>query len=125
MATLKSFTDIPQSKKLAEILSPESADVIWDLTNPDLPTIRAIPYEDSDYNNKYLNIIAAWSLTALLGVLNEIKPLVYTPILFPSEGKWILQFAEYGHGNICEVTCDNPVDACYEMILKLNELKML
>jgi hypothetical protein len=125
MAEIKSFTDIPQSKKLAEFLPSESADVIWDLTNPDLPTIRAIPYEDSDYNNKYLNIIAVWSLAALLKYLSEIKPKVYTPVLFPSEGKWILQFAEYGHGNICEVTCDNPVDACYEMILKLNKIKML
>ena len=69
MATIKSYTDLEQSKKLAKILPVESADTIWDLTNPDLPTIRAIPYEDSDYNNKYLNLIAAWSLAALLGVL--------------------------------------------------------
>ena len=55
MAEIKSFTDIPQSKRLAEFLPPESADVIWDLTNPDLPTIRAIPYEDSDYNESTRN----------------------------------------------------------------------
>ena len=79
MATIKSYTDLEQSKKLAKILPLSSADVIWDLTNPDLPTIRAIPYEDSDYNNKYLNIIAAWSLSALLHLL---------PSEFTEKGKY-------------------------------------
>ena len=122
---MKSYTDLKQSKVLAKILSTESADTIWDSANPDLPIIRAIPYKDSDYNNKHLNITPAWSLTALLKYLSEIKPQVYTPVLFPSEGKWLLQFAEYGHGNVCEVSCDNPIDTCYEMIIKLNKLNLL
>jgi len=116
MAEIKSFTDIPQSKKLAEFLPPESADVIWDLTNPDLPTVRAIPYEDSDYDNKYLNIIAAWSLTALLSVLPNYQ----------------LQTQDDGIGVLCScngklniVTADNPVDACVEMIEKLHKLNLL
>lgn len=116
MAEIKSFTDIPQSKRLAEFLPPESADVIWDLTNPDLPTIRAIPYEDSDYNNKYLNIIAAWSLTALLGVLPNYQ----------------LQTQDDGIGVLCScngkfniVTANNPVDACVAMIEKLHKLNLL
>jgi hypothetical protein len=69
--------------------------------------------------------IPCWSLAALLKYLSEIKPQVYTSILFPSENKWILQFAEYGHGSVCEVSCDNPVDACVEMITKLHKLKLL
>jgi len=119
---MKSYTDLEQSRKLVEILPLESADM------------KILPFTEREYRIVPINDISvcdredeiyAWSLTALLKYLSEIKPQVYTPILFPSEGKWILQFAEYGHGNICEVTCDNPVDACYEMILKLNELKML
>ena len=130
MATIKSYTDLEQSKKLAEILPLESADMCY------LPThigdehhfIASLsPYsmctKMTEVSIEYCT--PCWSLAALLDVLSEIKPQVYTPILFPSEGKWILQFAEYGHGNVCEVTCDNPVDACYEMILKLHELKML
>lgn len=116
MATIKSYTDIEQSRKLAEFLPPESADVIWDLTNPDLPTIRAIPYEDSDYNNKYLNIIAAWSLTALLGVLPNYQ----------------LQTQDDGIGVLCScngkfniVTANNPVNACVAMIESLHELNLL
>ena len=119
MATIKNYTDISQSKKLAEILPLESADTIWDLTNPDLPTIRAIPYEDSDYNNKYLNIIPCWSLAALLGVLPY-------PSLHKTFAGWRCDSYDK-EGKTCKLgeNTDNPVDACYEMIVKLHELKML
>jgi hypothetical protein len=134
---MKNYTDLEQSKKLAEILSLESADMHYNNIS-----IKGINYADEhraelmEYNraikilskytiNPLFKIIPCWSLAALLGVLSKIKPQVYTPILFPSEGKWILQFAEYGHGNVCEVTCDNPVDACVAMVEKLHELKML
>jgi len=117
MATIKSYTDLEQSKKLAEILPLESADTIWDLTNPDLPTIRAIPYEDSDYNNKYLNLIAAWSLAALLGVLPNDTSLLY----FDDTYQMVYDKKPYVISN----KFDNPVDACYEMVLKLHELKLL
>ena len=117
MATIKSYTDLQQSKKLAKILPIESADMIWDLTIPDLPTIRAIPYEDSDYNNKYLNIIAAWSLTALLSVLpNGI-------VMNKDSQNGRYHFSSTHAGTY--VTTDNPIDACYELILKLHELNLL
>jgi hypothetical protein len=131
MATIKSYTDLEQSKKLAEILTRESADMEYLAIKENGALIGIVPFvkddtevEDSAYSHIY-DRIACWSLAALLNVLSEIKPQVYTPILFPSEGKWILQFAEYGHGNVCEVTCDNPVDACVAMIELLHELKML
>ena len=116
MATIKSYTDIEQSKKLAEILPLESSDTIWDLTNPDLSTIRAIPYEDSDYNNKYLNIIPAWSLTALLSVLQG------TNISTPDS----LNKIRYSCWNDYDIAyASNPVDACVEMIVKLKEKDLL
>ena len=125
MATIKSYTDLEQSKKLAEILPLESANYCWGIDDETLHYNNSpYPCAWKDYTCKEY-YIPCWSLSALLDVLSEIKPQVYTPILFPSEGKWILQFAEYGHGNVCEVTCDNPVDACVEMIMHLNELKML
>lgn len=128
MATVKSFTDLQQSKKLAEILPIESADCFWDYD--DLQKYHRINWFEDGYNkdsqlrlNK--NNVCAWSLATLLKYLSEINPQMYTPVLFPSEGKWILQFVKYGHGNVCEVSCNNPVDACVAMIEKLNELKML
>jgi hypothetical protein len=127
MATIKSYTDIEQSRKLAEILPTESADMKWyfwkdEIDAPKTPTFGYSKTAAESYKDTEAVYLSCWSLTALLDVLSEIKPQVYTPILFPSEGKWILQFAEYGHGNVCEVTCDNPVDACYEMIIRLKEL---
>ena len=111
---MKSYTDIEQSKRLAEILPLESADTIWDLTNPDLPTIRAIPYEDSDYNNKYLNIIPAWSLATLYSVLP-------TFTLDSSDDKYFRihccnKFSEW---------YNNPVDACVAMIEKLHKQNLI
>lgn len=127
---MKAYTDIEQSKKLAEILPLESADVIWNLTNPDLPNIRAIPYESSDYSNKYLNIIPAWSLAALLNVIP------YT--IYKSDNEFYRLGIDKGYNDYAvwynnngftitdlDVASDNFVDACYEMIIRLNELKML
>ena len=125
---MKTFTDIEQSKKLAEFLPLESADMYY------FTIIRDYPYSqgkiktiakimDGSFSSDYDT--PCWSLAALLKCLGKIKPQVYTPILFLSKGKWILQFAEYGHGNVCEVSCNNPVDACYEMIIKFKENNLL
>ena len=124
MAKIKSYTDLEQSRKLAEILPIESADMYYDRCG--LPSLidKYVTHE-SIKNDKYHHLIPCWSLTALLKYLSEIKPQVYTYILFPSEGKWILHFVKYGHDNVCNVSCYNPVDACVAMIEKLHELKML
>ena len=128
---MKSYTDIEQSRKLTDILPLESADMEYlHLKETHVP-ISSVPFikersevENSAYDATY-EVIPCWSLAALLKYLNGICPQVYTPILFPSEGKWILQFTEYGHGNMCEVSYDNPIDACYELIIKLHELNLL
>lgn len=117
MATIRTYTTIEQSCKLAEILPIETADM-W--VHPYWDDVPNIGNADLSYNQ-----IPCWSLAALLKYLSEIKPQAYTQVLFPSEGKWILQFVEYGNGNVCEVSCDTPVDACVETILKLHELNLL
>lgn len=116
---MKSYTDLEQSKKLTEILSTESADTIWDLTNPDLPTIRAIPYEDSDYRNKYLNIMPCWSLAALLSVLD------FPSLTQNKEDEWEVCVPNHQSDGYIEVSASNPVDACVAMVEKLHELKLL
>jgi hypothetical protein len=124
MAVIKSFTDLQQSKKLAEILPLESADMIWVLANPDLPMIKAIAYEDSE-KSKYYEILPAWSLASLLSVLpilerkgyQKAKPRLSYNVAI---NKWIVDSHVYTTD-----AYDNLVDACYEMILKLHELKML
>lgn len=117
MATIKSYSDLQQSKKLAEILPLESADMVY---------VHTIDLEgDEHYNIDFRNNqplfeddISAWSLAALLGVIP--KP----DLVQNSERTWLVRswvnsypWSVGGYSN--------PVDACYEMILKLNELKML
>ncbi len=74
MATIKAYTDLKQSKKLAEILPIESADMEYKL----------------------------------------------------GSGKVGWMVSVYPDNCRCD-SCwhDNPIDACYEMILKLHELNLL
>ena len=130
MATIKSYTDLEQSKKLAEILPIESADMYYWCADhyPKEDWIIEVVTPDDNYE-----CICAWSLAALLDVLpnNEnistnlskggyrISTLEYT-------NSWFVDYEDETNGlNNCVTSADNPVDACYEMIIKLHELKML
>ena len=63
---MKSYTDIEQSKKLAEILPIESADMCWvtDEIEPLWGVVKSEPDDDFD-------VIPCWSLAALLDILPE------------------------------------------------------
>ena len=114
----KICTSLEQSKKLVELgIDRKSSDMYY-WCGEDL-RIGGYKAQDEDYD------VSAWSLAALLKYLGKIKPQVYTPILFLSEGKWTSQFVEYGHGNVCEVSCNNPIDACVDTIIKLHERNLL
>ena len=118
---MKSYTDVEQSKKLAEILPLESADMSFRPYRKE----GGIPdYEATLFPFKYASWmgVPCWSLSALLDVLPEgIIENYYAPNLQKEEGKYSIAY-----GNE-ELLCmaDNPIDACYEMIIKLNKLKML
>ena len=115
MTTIKSYTDLQQSKKLAEILPIESADMYWWYSGKRY-YIEAM--DDGDFNEKEGHV-RAWSLTALLNVLPE----GYSTVLTKSfNGKDYYCMID---GKPFETEADNPVDACVAMIEKLNELKML
>ena len=116
MATIKAYTDLEQSKKLAEILPLESADMYWYLATKGDPVARF----NGGYD-KYGDFeLPCWSLAALLDILTENKICHYDDSYYcqyMGEGDEfpIYSTAEY----------DNPVDVCVEMIEKLHELKML
>jgi len=59
MATIKSYTDEQQSKKLAEILPLESADMYYEWPN------KKVHFKDDKYSGMGRS---CWSLAALLGV---------------------------------------------------------
>ena len=115
MATIKSYTDISQSKKLAEILPLESADMIYTIVNGyHTPFIRIETIKEM-----YEDDVLCWSLAALLDVLPKI---INNETLFieTSAALWHI-----GYRNIYTARVDNPVDACYEMIIRLHELNLL
>ena len=129
MATIKSYTDLEQSKKLAEILPLESADMCYRYYSGGMIT----GYGDCVLAKSFItgknvireNDLPCWSLAALLGVLpilerkgyQKAKPRLSYNVAI---NKWVVDSHVYTTD-----AYDNPVDACYEMIMKLNELKML
>jgi len=129
MATLKSFTDIPQSKKLAEILSPESADMYYPwYIEDDGDTIesghRITTPNIGNFTTHKINkmILPCWSLAALLNVLP-----------FPQLSKDKLGSGKVGWMvSVYPMNCrydscwhDEPIDACMDMIKKLHELNLV
>lgn len=119
----KICTSIEQSKILAKILPLETADMHYCLEKRDVATdyeIGVTPFikvKRFEGKGNIVNIQPAWSLTALLGVL----PNGIIMNKDSQNGKY--HFSSMYIGTY--VTADNPVDACYEMILKLNELNLL
>ena len=125
---MKSYTDLEQSKRLAEILSSESADMMHD-------RLVVIPFNDG-------TLTPCWSLAALLGVLpDEIsmgegyqnKYEIDIRRYYGGNNITLYQIA-YGnnkgssgswHDMISTSEQEKFVDVCYEMILKLHKLNLL
>lgn len=109
---MKSYTDIKQSRKLAEFLPIESADMYYPY-DLDSRKILNIPVVKDDY---CMPCIHCWSLAALLSVLPDYTMQTNTDgkVFVVCESKKPMVYAY-----------DNPVDACVEMIEKLHELNLL
>ena len=121
---MKSYTDLEQSKKLAEILPIESADMCYlkreiNDTFIETPIIKPIGGVEKS--------LCCWSLTALLSVLPKNLNIGRPSLESNYKGYyWIKYYDEFMKPNNYKTKCfNNPVDACYEMIIKLNELKLL
>ena len=120
MATIKSYTTIEQSRKLAEILPLESADMVYTITNGyHTPWIRIEKINELDKDD-----ICAWSLGALLDVLPTKLQIVLAINDFLGNKKEKYAIASVKDKKY-DCFADNPIDACVEMIIKLHELNML
>ena len=121
MATIKSYTDLEQSKKLAKILPLESADMVYIASaNDDIGDILytaeykseiILMEDDADYIN-------CWSLAALLSVVSEEVSLNSF-----KDGNWNAMVQQ--NGKMIYGDANNSVDACVEMIIKLHEQNLL
>ena len=127
---MKSCTDLEQSKKLAEILPIESADMWWSKNfiyyNPTASIGIGTEYNDV-YTYKFgEDDIPCWSLASLIEVLplgvdthnmtDGDKMYYYVEIYMKRMGKEIYLSTE---------RYENLVDACMEMILKLKEKDLI
>lgn len=132
---MKTYTDMEQSKKLVEILPIESADMAYYawciLKNSEyvVSPLQGSTIEDlqETYGNQ---VIPCWSLTALLDVLpvscdDGQHCLALINPNPKDKTEWLCAYEDDNGNLMMECYADNPIDACYEMILKLHERKML
>ena len=110
---MKSYTDLGQSKKLAEILPfpYNTADNTWERVKIGVPEEQQYVHDANMPFCFYSGIgVPCWSLAALLDVLPS------STLDSSDDHHYRLhcmeRFTEW---------YDNPVDACVEMILKLND----
>lgn len=119
---MKSYTNLEQSKILPEILPIESADMhYWKRTWKENDYAISVGHSkelQEGFESKCIEYIHCWSLAALFSVLPEgIIENYYAPYLQKEDGKYSIAYGDD------ELLCiaDNPVDACYELILKLKD----
>ena len=110
---MKSYTNLEQSKRLAEFLPIESADMCWTLFDEKLNAYLGAPNPDAIKKE-----IPCWSLASLLNILDY--PQLSKDKLGSGKEGWMVsvypdncRYDSYWH--------DNPIDCCVEMICKLYE----
>ena len=120
---MKAYTDVEQSKKLAEILPIESADMLFQLGEDKYADNIRVPLTKEHWEQMMPDIIPCWSLAALLKSLPEGTDL-HKAIDKTMECYYVEVFNNRKYFST-EVLYDNPIDTCYEIILKLKENNLL
>lgn len=122
---MKAYTDLEQSKMLANILPLESADMhyaTWTILDGEFIVSQnqgsTIENLQEDYGNQ---IIPCWSLAALVGILPRVN--IEKETWSDDTYKYRVK-AYIGDGYVGD-WFDNPIDACYDMIITLHEQKLL
>lgn len=116
---MKNYTNIEQSKKLAEILPIESADMCYRIVayNPN----DTHEYQPYCFVKTLENDIPCWSLAALIELMGECR-MEKTPL--DQTGEFTYSFVD-DYYNIRTYEEGNPVDAAVEMIITLKEKNLL
>ena len=124
---LKSYTDLEQSKKLAEILPLESADMYYILM-PD-GTYNHFPLNGRKTELAENTDIPCWSLAALRNLLPVAIKVNENTYLFESHNTfdkcWVYRYYNEDDVSYLYYKDTNEVDACVNTIEKLHELNLL
>ena len=128
MATIKAYTDIEKSKKLAEILPIESADFYWKKELKFNIYSDDYPLKESDFEHVLTfrgnNIIMknfdipCWSLSALLDYLSVNQGVIVKSYDNQWEVDCIVHIVHKEYSK-------ELVDACVGMIIKLHEQNLI
>ena len=130
---MKPYTNLEQSKKLTEILPLKSADMHWQYIEEDNRQLQWFCFP-KDFSINQHNTVLAWSLAALLSVLpfhlivdNQRYAFSMHKGLNKDGETYMIRYNVF-NTDVCLYATDyynNTVDACYEMVLKLHERKLL
>lgn len=119
---MKSYTDINQSKKLAEILPIESADMDYiPIVNYDGKYSIIVNEWDNDHVTEE-GWIPCWSLAALINALPQDTVSLTGNC---KEPYWLCEYVDSNDKSYIGEGADTPIDSCYKLILKLHELNLL
>lgn len=132
---MKSYTDIEQSKKLAEILPIESADGFYEsILNPTTKEWDDILVTGTEWASPEV-VIPAWSLAELMNIFpkEEGSCVSISFGYYDANGNyvssWLCCYEKEGECTddyiIETISADNPVDACVNMIIWLKERNLL
>lgn len=123
---IKGYTNIEQSEKLAEILSRDSADMVYAYSySVNEYTTYPYPLQSSKHFDVYKDDIPCWSLSALLSVLPKLgaeEPIIQK--IYYASNPTERYICQYSLTNMTG-EYDNPVDACYEMVTMLKEKNLI
>ena len=135
---MKSYTDIEQSKKLAEILPLESADMLYYCNKSNNIQISQHPFIRSFKEKDTFSYLPCWSLAALLKlipkhILRKDK-IHYGQTFIPSfrweitptaiyytDGNNIMDYVSFRYGE----NNKELIDAVFEMVIKLKERNLI
>ena len=137
---MRGYTTVEQSKKLAEILPIESADMYYVRKTHDFmgnPVDGELSHPKyGNPNSKHANCIVqnfttyeklpCWTLTALLNVIpNELKNNEGYYLTLMNDGEWFCDYRNIDGDCNKQVVAKNPIDACVKMIELLHKENLI
>ena len=140
---MKAYTDIEQSQKLSEILSLESADMWWAeryagrfenfeyiVEEKPFYYLSFTKPSEGNWSQDTIKNIPCWSLSALLDVINQVKEINHQRVTILvgrfAGNHWYVELLKVQDERaVVLMHSKELVDACYEMIIRLHELKLL
>lgn len=118
----KICTSREQSKKLVELgLDTDTADM-WYWEFPTAPSYNNYGYP-MFHKGEGIHNVPCWSLSALMEIIS--KPTAFGLLIDGRGCRCHCRDKHEGKFYGTDDYCDNPIDACVEIIVKLKEMKLL